>query len=85
MSVAFPFAKGQLLGPEKLQILDGDKALFAQKHVTARWDDGSVKWLLVHFQVDLPGNAAKTITTILGGKESRGAATYPASSSERDT
>jgi len=69
VSVAFPFPKGQLLDPSQLQILDGDELLFTQKHVTARWDDGSVKWLLVHFQVDLPGNASKTISAILNGEK----------------
>jgi hypothetical protein len=69
VSVAIPFPKGRLVDPEQLQILDGDKLLFTQKNITARWDDGSVKWLLVHFQVDLPGNASKTIHAILKGEK----------------
>ena len=65
VSVAIPFPKGNLLNPEQLYILDADKILYSQKHITARWDDGSVKWLLVHFQVDLPGNKSKKISAIL--------------------
>ncbi|MEM2561124.1 MAG: glycoside hydrolase family 127 protein [Candidatus Bathyarchaeia archaeon] len=65
VSVAIPFPKGLLVDPEQLQILDGEKFLFSQKYITAKWDDGSIKWLLVHFQVDLPGNKSKKIRAII--------------------
>ena len=71
VTAAFPFRKGQITNPDNLKILDGDHEIFVQKHVTARWDDGSIKWLLTHFQVDLPGNASKRIKAFIGEEESK--------------
>lgn len=59
MSVAVPFKKGQLTDINKMRILDGEKILPVQCKVTANYDDGSVKYLFVRFQGDLPGNADK--------------------------
>jgi hypothetical protein len=44
-----------------LQVWDADTQLPVQTRTLAGWDDGSVKWLLVHLQPDLPGNADKCI------------------------
>ena len=59
--VSIPFAPGKLTDPQCLFIRDGDTELPAQRRVLANWADGSVKWLLVHFQPDLPGNRDKTL------------------------
>jgi len=62
VTVSIPFASGSLQDPADLVIRDGDECLPCQPHVLARWLDGSVKWLLVHLQPDLPGNLDKTLT-----------------------
>ena len=62
VTVSIPFARSRLDDPRKLVIRDGERRLPAQSRALARWDDGSVKWLLVHLQPDLPGNADKTLT-----------------------
>ena len=61
-SISIPFARGRLLDPSQLVIYDPQAAgngLPLQHRVLARWPDGSVQWLLVHFQPDLPGNLAR--------------------------
>ncbi|MEM7531948.1 MAG: hypothetical protein AAF639_07225 [Chloroflexota bacterium] len=62
VSVSIPFAKGRLIDPATFGIRDQADVLMTQRRVLARWDDGSVKWLLVHFQPDLLGNRGKTFT-----------------------
>lgn len=62
VTVSIPFAAGTLTDPQRLVIHDGDVALPVQARALATWPDGSVKWLLVHFQPDLPGNRDKTLT-----------------------
>ncbi|MBN1218022.1 MAG: hypothetical protein JXM69_03755 [Anaerolineae bacterium] len=61
VTISLPFAKGKLTNPDHLLIRNKDPALPLQRRVLATWDDGSVKWLLVHFQPDLPGNQDKTL------------------------
>ena len=61
VTVSIPFARGQLSDPERLTIFDCDEPLPLQRRVLSRWPDESVKWLLVHFQPDLPGNAAHVL------------------------
>lgn len=58
VSVSVPFAEGALVDPTYLVVLDGQRSLPVQSRALARWQDGSVKWLLLHLQPDLPGNAA---------------------------
>ncbi|MGC9396320.1 MAG: hypothetical protein ACP5J4_15865 [Anaerolineae bacterium] len=62
VTVSIPFAEGTLIDPQHLIIRDGDVVLSVQNRVLATWPDGSVKWLLVNFQPDLPGNRDKTLT-----------------------
>ena len=54
VSVSIPFAEGSLDDPKRFVVRDGDQRLSIQSHVLATWENGSVKWLLVHFQPDLP-------------------------------
>ena len=61
VTVSIPFAPGKLADPRALVIRDDDAVLPAQRRVLATWPDGSVKWLLIHLQPDLPGNADKTL------------------------
>ena len=62
VTVSVPFAQGAIDDPLKFVIRDGDRSLSLQRRVLARWPDASVKWLLVHFQVDLPGNAGHSLS-----------------------
>jgi hypothetical protein len=62
LSVSIPFAQGRLPDPNHLLILAGDQVLPAQRRVLGRWPDGSVRWLQVHFQANLPGNLDRTFT-----------------------
>ena len=68
VTVSIPFAEGHLSDLNRLVILDQDEPLPAQKRVLAHWPDGSIKWLLVHLQPDLPGNDSKTLTFALSEK-----------------
>ncbi len=61
VSVSIPFAKSRLTNINQLTLKDGAQALNLQARALAHWDDGSIKWLLVHFQPDLPGNSKKTL------------------------
>jgi hypothetical protein len=57
--VAIPFKEGELKDLTHISITDGHKAVPTQFNVTAKWQDESVKWLLVSFLADLPGNKSK--------------------------
>ena len=63
VTVSIPFARGTLTDAAHLTIADPDSgaAYPLQTRSLATWDDGSVKWLIVHLQPDLPGNADKTL------------------------
>lgn len=61
VTVSIPFGPGALTDPDQLQLHDGDQILPVQRRVLSNWGDGSVKWLLLHAQPDLPGNQAKTL------------------------
>ena len=74
VTVSIPFAQGQLPDADHLIVEDGGEALPSQQRALAHWSDGSVKWLLVHFQPDLPGNLAKKLSfRVATGPESRAA------------
>jgi hypothetical protein len=66
VTVSVPFAQGQLPDPAQFTISDGTEPLALQRRTLARWPDGSVKWLLVHFQPNLPGNAEHTLQVSVG-------------------
>ncbi len=61
VTVSIPFGQGKLPGADHVVIEDEGETLPSQQRALAHWSDGSVKWLLVHFQPDLPGNLAKTL------------------------
>lgn len=69
MTVAVPFKKGQVTNTESVQIFDGDNPVPLQCKVTAKHDDGSVKYLFVRFQGDLPGNGDKDFYLDWQGKK----------------
>jgi len=57
-----PFAKGELKTAENVRVVDegGDPVPFQTK-VTARWPDGSIKWLLFDMQVDVNRESEKKV------------------------
>ena len=75
-SVSIPFARGRLVNPEHLVLRSSASSggsdapgdvLPLQRRVLARWPDGSVQWLLVHFQPDLPGNLSRSFSFEVAG------------------
>ena len=66
VSVGIPWSQGRLPDPTHLLILDGDTPLPTQVQVLGTWPDGSVRWSLVHFQPDLPGNKTKDFQLEVG-------------------
>ncbi|MEZ4621448.1 MAG: hypothetical protein R2867_38930 [Caldilineaceae bacterium] len=61
VTVSIPFAQGTLTDPDHFTVTDDGTPLPLQYRILAQWPDGSVKWLLVHLQPDLPGNRAKRL------------------------
>lgn len=61
-SIAIPFPKGKYNDLEALCIMDDDKPIPLQSKVTARWDDGSVKWGFFRFLTDLKKFSKKTLS-----------------------
>ena len=61
VTVSIPFGQGKLPDADHFVIDDDGEAIPSQQRALAHWPDGSVKWLLVHLQPDLPGNLAKTL------------------------
>lgn len=59
MSVAVPFKEGQLFDLSRIKVWDLDKELPVQCKATAKYLDGSVKYLFLRFVADLPGNEGK--------------------------
>ncbi|MFH1921302.1 MAG: hypothetical protein ABIP48_15665, partial [Planctomycetota bacterium] len=56
-----PLAEGELKDPQAVALLDdGGRRRPLQTEALARWPDGSVRWLLVDFQVDLEPSRQKT-------------------------
>ena len=59
MSVAVPFKEGQLFDLSRVKVWDVDRSLPMQCKATAKYPDGSVKYLFLRFVGDLPGNEKK--------------------------
>lgn len=68
-TLGVPFKEGDFHDSDiaSLFLEDGGGPLPVQGRVTARWPDGSVKWLLVHGRVDLPGNDSKKCRLVSSG------------------
>lgn len=61
-----PFAQGVLANVSKVRLLKGGAEIPAQFLRTALWPDGSVRWLLADFQVDLPASGTASLTLQTG-------------------
>ena len=62
LTVSIPFAAGRIQNPQQLMIQSDGRSWPCQNRALSRWPDGSVQWLLTHFQADLPGNLDRTFT-----------------------
>ena len=60
-SVAIPFAKGEFTDADRIAVLEDGVEMPVQSKVTARYADGSVRYLFVRFQADLPANQKKDL------------------------
>jgi hypothetical protein len=49
ITTGVPFAQGALVNAEQVRLVCGQKEVPVQVQLTARWPDGSVKWLLITF------------------------------------
>ena len=54
ITTGIPFPKGELGSVDHMRLMGGKGEVPAQVRLTARWPDGSVKWLLVTFLADAP-------------------------------
>lgn len=54
--IGIPMKKGTLYDLDNVAVLQNDSVLPLQKKVTARHDDGSVKFMFLRFLADLPAN-----------------------------
>ena len=60
VTFGIPFPRGALSRAEQFALYDGRAEVYCQKSVTGNWDDGSIRWRLVHCLLDLPGGSAKS-------------------------
>lgn len=68
ITMGVPFPKGALKKPEQISLWDGANELAVTGRPTAWWDDGSIRWLLLDFQVDFAGNEKKRLILRFGEK-----------------
>ncbi len=54
--IGIPVKKGELKSLDSVEVLQEGKPLPIQKKVTARHDDGSIKFMFLRFLADLPAN-----------------------------
>ena len=66
--VAVPFAAGKLRSADSVKVFQGEKQMPVQTKVTARYQDGSIRYLFIRFLADLPGNQ-KTVLRLETGAE----------------
>ena len=68
-----PLAEGALEDPQACALFTAaDAELPLQTEVLARWPDGSIRWLLVDFQVELAAGRKKTLSLRFGPDVRRG-------------
>lgn len=61
VTVGVSFPKGAVFSPADLELCDPEeRAVLSQTTVTVRWSDGSIKWGLIDFQMDVAGKEAAT-------------------------
>ena len=71
MWVAVPVKKGRINDVSGVRVCDGADVLPSQTKVTARYDDGSVRFLFTRFEGNLPGNSRKDFALFLDEEDLR--------------
>jgi len=66
VTVGVPFPPAALGEAGDACLFDGDDELYCQREALATWPDGSVRWLLLDFQVDLPASRPKALLLVYG-------------------
>lgn len=61
-----PLASGVLSQVSQVRLLQGQTELPAQFEALARWPNGSIRWLLLHCQVDLPASGSTPVVLQTG-------------------
>lgn len=61
VSVTIPFKKGAYTKTEDMAVLQNGSPVLIQPKVTARYDDGSIRYLFLRFLADLPANKAAVL------------------------
>jgi len=59
ITMGVPFAKSKLTVIDRLALFYLDEIIPCQIKTTAKWNDGSIKWILLEFQIDLVKNHEK--------------------------
>lgn len=67
---AVPFAKGVLRDCRNIVVERNQNPVPIQCKVTAKWEDGSAKWVLIRFLADLPGNTGTEYLCNINGQPS---------------
>ncbi len=65
VTVSVPFAEGRLPDAAHLGVAHGSTRLPRQVRPLGQWPDGSIRWALVHFQPDLPGNRSQDLELVI--------------------
>ncbi len=73
---AIPFAEGVLKDENRVQVYQEGHLMPSQKKVTARYADGSIRYLFLRFLADLPANGGTSLEAVFDTKE-RYAGEYP--------
>lgn len=71
MAVAVPVKKGRLLSVDEVSVWDENQKLTTQVKVTSQYDDGSIRFLFVRFEGNLPGMKEKYFTLFLDESDRR--------------
>lgn len=81
-----PFARGALADPSRVALFDeAGRPVPLQSDVLARWADGSVRWLLVDFQVDLAAGQKRLFQLREGARAAVAAPLRVVAAAERTT
>ena len=78
-----PFPQGVLGSSRTMRLLDpSGNEVTSQTRPLGRWPDGTVKWVLVDFQADVPASSVREYTLEYGSEVSRGKFDTPLQVSE---
>ncbi len=67
--ISIPFKKGDLFDENLVSIIDiNGKELVTQPEILTKYDDGSIKWLLIHFFATLNANDKTLCEAVVGQK-----------------